>query len=165
IVDENVVAEGNLDVLVKINELPEEVLIVEQLVLDGGLIEKGKQLEFVVSFRMEIVKLMLKRMQLLEHRILSLLGNRVSFTEEEVVGDVSSCRRAIPNKVLASLEGLLLMIQKRIDEAVKTFTLNSINKLMTLQSDIKEFGPSLKEVEVNVDILSKGLLQFRTEKE
>ncbi|KAH9310263.1 hypothetical protein KI387_044208 [Taxus chinensis] len=157
IVDENAVAEGNLDILVKINKLPEEVLIAEQLVLDG-LIEKGKQLEFAVSFRMEILKLMLKRMQLLEDRILSLPGNIVAFTKEEVVGDVSSYRRVIPNKVLVSLEGLLLMIQKRIDEVVKTFTLNSINKLITLQSDIKEFGPSLKEVEVSIDILSKGLL-------
>ncbi|KAH9328948.1 hypothetical protein KI387_001056, partial [Taxus chinensis] len=54
---------------------------------------------------------------------------------------------------------------KKIDEAVMPFTLDSISKLVKLHADIKEFGPSLEEVKVSIDTLSRGLLRFKTEKE
>ncbi|KAH9293751.1 hypothetical protein KI387_041046, partial [Taxus chinensis] len=57
------------------------------------------------------------------------------------------------------------MVQGRIDGAVRPFTMNSISKLVALQSDIEKFGPSLEDVEACIRVLNKGLLQSRTEKE
>ncbi|KAH9307814.1 hypothetical protein KI387_035725, partial [Taxus chinensis] len=55
IVDMNTVAASNLSTLTKINKLSREVLVAEQIVLDGS-VEKGKQLEFAVSFCLEICR-------------------------------------------------------------------------------------------------------------
>ncbi|KAH9289312.1 hypothetical protein KI387_033429, partial [Taxus chinensis] len=84
IVDMNTVAESNLSTLGEINKFPGDVLVVEKIVLDGS-VEKGKQLEFVVSFCLEICKVLLKRMHALESRTSSLPNSIISFTEEDVV--------------------------------------------------------------------------------
>ncbi|KAH9298590.1 hypothetical protein KI387_030272, partial [Taxus chinensis] len=164
IVDMNTVAESNLSTLAEINKLLGEVLIAEQIVPDGS-VEKGKQLEFAVSFRLEICRIMLQRMQALESMASSLPDNIIAFTHEEVVGNVTSYIRIVPSRVPNSLEGSLLMVQGRIDGAAKPFTMNSISKLVALQSDITKFGPSLEDVEACIRVLNEGLLQFRTEKE
>ncbi|KAH9320478.1 hypothetical protein KI387_015117, partial [Taxus chinensis] len=65
----NTVAESNLSILAEINKLPGDVLIAEQIVPDGS-VEKGKQLEFAISFRLEICRVLLKRMQALESSLL-----------------------------------------------------------------------------------------------
>ncbi|KAH9304418.1 hypothetical protein KI387_008822, partial [Taxus chinensis] len=111
------------------------------------------------------LKIMLKRMQALESMASSLPDNVIAFTNEEVVGNVSSYTRIIPSKVPDSLEGSLLMVQGRIDGAVRPFMMDSISKLVTLQSDIEKFGPSLEDVEACIRVLNEGLLQFRIEKE
>ncbi|KAH9295455.1 hypothetical protein KI387_039043, partial [Taxus chinensis] len=95
----------------------------------------------------------------------SLPDNIIAFTHEEVVGNVTSYTRIIPSRVPNSLEGSLLMVQGRIDGATKPFTMNSISRLVALQSDIAKFGPSLEDVEACIRVLNEGLLQFRTEKE
>ncbi|KAH9330708.1 hypothetical protein KI387_002816, partial [Taxus chinensis] len=48
---------------------------------------------------------------------------------ERVDGGVTSYVRIVSNEVPNSLEGSLLMVQKRIDKATKPFTMNSINRL------------------------------------
>ncbi|KAH9311674.1 hypothetical protein KI387_026709, partial [Taxus chinensis] len=74
-----------------------DVLVTEKIVLDGS-VEKGKQLEFVVSFRLEIYKVLLKRMQALESRTSDLPDNIIYFTEERVDGNVTSYVRIISTK-------------------------------------------------------------------
>ncbi|KAH9318604.1 hypothetical protein KI387_020373, partial [Taxus chinensis] len=103
-------------------------------------------------------------MMALESKTSSLPDSIIAFTEEEVVENVTSHIRIIPSKVLNSLEGSLLMVQGRIDGATKPFTMNSISRLVALQSDIARFGPSLEDVEECIKVLNGGLLQFRTEK-
>ncbi|KAH9293630.1 hypothetical protein KI387_041166, partial [Taxus chinensis] len=143
--DENIVVESHLDTLAKIHSLPEDVLIAEQIV-PGGLMEKGKQLEISVSFRVEILKLMLKRMQLLESKM----------------GEVSE---SIPDELPASHEEFILVVRKEIDEATIPFTMDSIGRLIKLQADVEGYGPGLEKVKANTVALSRGLLQFRTERE
>ncbi|KAH9314707.1 hypothetical protein KI387_023334, partial [Taxus chinensis] len=99
-----------------------------QIVPDGS-VEKGKQLEFAVSFRLEICRVLLKRMQALESRTSDLPDSIISFTEERVDGGITSYVRIVSNEVHDSLEGSLLMVQKRIDKATKPFTMNSISRL------------------------------------
>ncbi|KAH9314293.1 hypothetical protein KI387_022920, partial [Taxus chinensis] len=82
-----------------------------------------------------------------------------------VDGNVTSYVWIVSTKVPNSLEGSLLMIQKRIDKATKPFTMNSISRLVALQEDIARFGPSLEDVEACIKVLNEGLLQFRTKKE
>ncbi|KAH9295452.1 hypothetical protein KI387_039040, partial [Taxus chinensis] len=91
--DENIVVESHLDTLARIYSLPEDVLIAEQIV-PGGLVEKGKQLEISVSFRVEILKLMVKRMQLLESK----------------VGEVPE---SITDELPASHEEFILVVRKK----------------------------------------------------
>ncbi|KAH9292440.1 hypothetical protein KI387_042373, partial [Taxus chinensis] len=134
-------------------------------IVPDGSVEKGKQLEFAVSFRLEICRVLLKRMQALESRTSDLPDSIISFTEERVDGNVTSYVRIVPSKVPNSLEGSLLMVQKRIDKATKPFTMNSISRLVALQANIARFGPSLEDVEACIKVLNEGLLQFRTEKE
>ncbi|KAH9321316.1 hypothetical protein KI387_015955, partial [Taxus chinensis] len=160
----NTVAESNLSILAEINKLPRDVLVAEQIVPNGS-VEKGKQLEFAVSFHLEICRVLLKRMQVLESRTSDLPDSIISFTEERVEGGVTSYVRIVSNEVHDSLEGSLLMVQKRIDKATNPFTMNSISRLVALQVDIVRFGPSLEEVEACSKVLNEGLLQFRTEKE
>ncbi|KAH9327731.1 hypothetical protein KI387_007909, partial [Taxus chinensis] len=160
----NTIAESNLSILAEINKLPGDVLVAEQIVPDGSF-EKGKQLEFAVSFRLEIYIVLLKRMQVLESRTSDLPDSSVSFTEERVDGGVTSYVRIVSNEVHDSLEGSLLMVQKRIDKATNPFTMNSISRLVALQANIARFGTSLEEVEACSKVLNEGLLQFRTEKE
>ncbi|KAH9291859.1 hypothetical protein KI387_042948, partial [Taxus chinensis] len=143
--DENIVAESHLDTLAKIHSLPKDVLIAEQIVL-GGLVEKGKQLEISVSFRVEILKLMLKRMQLLESKM----------------GEVPG---SIPDELPASHEEFMLVVRKEVDEATIPFTMDSIGRLIKLQADIEGYGPGLEKVKANIVALSRGLLQFRTERD
>ncbi|KAH9296606.1 hypothetical protein KI387_040194, partial [Taxus chinensis] len=83
----------------------------------------------------------------------------------EVDGNVTSYMWIIPSKVPNSLEGSLLMVQKRIDKATMRFTVNYISRLVALQADIARFGPSLEDVEACIKVLNEGLLQFRTKKE
>ncbi|KAH9299736.1 hypothetical protein KI387_031418, partial [Taxus chinensis] len=95
---------------------------------------------------MEILKLMLKRMQLLENEM----------------GEVPE---NIPDELPASHEEFILVVQKKIDEAVMPFTLDSIGRLIKLHADIEGYGPGLEKVKANTVALSRGLLRFKTEKE
>ncbi|KAH9311871.1 hypothetical protein KI387_026906 [Taxus chinensis] len=104
--DENIVAESHLDTLAKIHSLPKDVLIAEQIV-PGGLVEKGKQLEISVSFPVEILKLMLNQMQLLESKM----------------GEVPV---SIPDELPTSHEEFMLVVRKEVDEATLPFTMDSI---------------------------------------
>ncbi|KAH9322771.1 hypothetical protein KI387_017410, partial [Taxus chinensis] len=159
---ENVAAERRLEILAKINSLPESVLIEEKLALDGSM-EKVKQLEMTVSFRMKVLKHMLGEMQLLEDKMEEVSGSVISFFTEEVIDGVHYYTRFIPDKPPASLEEFLPSLQKKIDEAVIPFTFDSIEKLIRLHAYVKEFGPSLKRVKTSIDILSRELLRFKTE--
>ncbi|KAH9323169.1 hypothetical protein KI387_017808, partial [Taxus chinensis] len=54
----------------------------------------------------------------------------------DVVRGVTSYVHIVTTKVPNSLEGSLLMVNNRIDKATKSFTMNSISRLVTLQIDI-----------------------------
>ncbi|KAH9298294.1 hypothetical protein KI387_029976, partial [Taxus chinensis] len=86
---------------------------------------------------------------------LSLPDNIISFTHEEVVKNVTSYTWIIPSRVPNSMELSLLMVQGKIYGSVKPFTMNSISRLVALQSNIEKFGPSLEDVEACIRVLNE----------
>ncbi|KAH9330837.1 hypothetical protein KI387_002945, partial [Taxus chinensis] len=59
----------------------------------------------------------------------------------------------------------MLVVRKEVDEATIPFTMDSIGRLIKLQADVAGYGPGLEKVKANAVALSRGLLQFRTERD
>ncbi|KAH9329236.1 hypothetical protein KI387_001344, partial [Taxus chinensis] len=89
---------------------------------------------------------MLKRVKLLE--------NEMGVVPENIRDELSSSR-----------EEHILVVQKKIDEVIMPFTLDSIGRIINLHVDIEGYGPSLERVKANIVDFSRGLMWFKTEKE
>ncbi|KAH9331212.1 hypothetical protein KI387_003320, partial [Taxus chinensis] len=72
---------------------------------------------------------------------------------------------SIPNELPTSYEEFMLVVWKEFDEATIPFTMDSIGRLIKLQTDIEGYGSGLEKVKANAAALFRGLLQFRTERD
>ncbi|KAH9291474.1 hypothetical protein KI387_043339 [Taxus chinensis] len=139
--------------LEEINELSDDILIRENIAPEGS-VKKGRQQKHLLSFRQNILKHIMTKIEMMEERVEQVL--------EELEDVIYGLTKYNTSNYPQSIEEFLPLFQQLMDKAIIPFNRKSLDKLSYIQDVVSQLGSCLGKVRGGCKVLEEELLMFET---